>query len=82
MRPKRRMLSFGPMTALRRKRSLQSLTVAPKPPFGKDAAKGWFEPILTDAAAANIYDRRRDAKKKLDLVISTGFGSFATIGLH
>ena len=29
---------------MRRKRSLQSLAVAPKPPFGKDAANGGLEP--------------------------------------
>lgn len=35
---------------MRRKRSLQSLAVAPKPPFGKDAANDGKEPIVQDAA--------------------------------
>ena len=36
----------GPMTAVRRKRGLQSLVAAPKPSFGKDAANDDCEPFV------------------------------------
>jgi len=49
--------------AMRRKRSLQSLVVAPEPPLGKEAANDGSEPTFTDTALrTNVWSLRGGQK--------------------
>jgi len=54
-------------SAMRRKRALQSLAIAPKPPFDKDAANGSCEPAAEVSKSCRARTQRENLSRSCEI---------------